>query len=158
VTLLVRLGEAADIAGAVSVFERSEMARRQDAWPGREAQVARIHARLRAPASWFLVAAGGSELAGMAYAKPLRGGDGTGPLVPGSCFLGLLYVVPERWGEGVGGALVDAVLAESKRRHYTRLHLLTHQNNERSHRLYRGRGFSPTGRTVDDRGEWARPV
>jgi GNAT superfamily N-acetyltransferase len=157
VTVLVRLGEAADIAGAVDVFERSEMARRQGAWPAREAQVARIEARLRVPASWFLVAARESALTGMAYAKALRGG-GTGPVIPGSCFLGLLYVVPERWGEGIGGALLDAVIAESKRRHYTRIHLLTHQNNERSHRLYRRRGFARTGRTVDDRGEWARAI
>jgi GNAT superfamily N-acetyltransferase len=158
VSVLVRLGEAADIAGAVSVFERSEMGRRRDAWPGREVQVARVRARLRDPASWFFVAAEESALAGMAYAKPLRGGDGTGPVIPGSCFLGLLYVVPGRWGEGIGGALLDAVLAESKRRHYTRILLLTHQNNARSHRLYRRHGFSLTGRTVDDKGEWARGI
>lgn len=38
------------------------------------------------------------------------------------------------------------------------VHLWTHEDNERSHRLYRSRGFAPTGRTVDGEGEWARTL
>jgi GNAT superfamily N-acetyltransferase len=94
----------------------------------------------------------------MAAAEPLRGEDGAGPPIPGGCFLNLLYVLPERWGEGIGGVILDAVLAEAKRRDYSRLHLWTEEDNERSHRLYRGRGFSPTGRTIDGKGEWARRI
>ena len=55
-----------------------------------------------------------------------------------------------------GGVLLDAVLAEAKRRNYSRIHLWTHEDNERSHRLYLSRGFSRTGRVSDDEGEWAR--
>ena len=95
---------------------------------------------------------------GMASATPLRGDDGTGPVIAGGCFLSLLFVVPERWGEGIGGALLDAVLAEANERHYSSIHLLTSENNGRSHRLYRSRGFSPTGRTVDGQGEWTREI
>jgi GNAT superfamily N-acetyltransferase len=94
----------------------------------------------------------------MASAGALHGEDGTGPVIPGGCFLNSLFVVPERWGEGIGGVILDAVLAEAKRRHYSRIHLWTHEGDERSHRLYRSRGFSPTGRSVDSEGEWARGV
>lgn len=94
----------------------------------------------------------------MAFAEPQRGQDGAGPVIPGGCFLNLIFVVPERWGEGIGGALLDAVLAEARRRNDSRIHLFTREDNERSHRLYRSRGFSPTGRTVGNEGEWAREL
>jgi GNAT superfamily N-acetyltransferase len=94
----------------------------------------------------------------MASAQPLWGEHGPGTVTPGGLFLGHLFVLPERWGEGIGGAILDAVLAEAKRRHYSRIHLWTHEDNERSHRLYRSRGFSPTGRTADGEGEWARDI
>ena len=94
----------------------------------------------------------------MASAAPLWGDHGPGTVTPGGLFLGYLFVVPERWGEGIGGAILDAALAEAKRQHYSRIHLWTHEDNERSHRLYRSRGFSPTGRTADDEAEWARDI
>jgi GNAT superfamily N-acetyltransferase len=97
-------------------------------------------------------------MVGMASAEPLRGEDGAGPEIPGGCFVNLLFVVPERWGEGIGGAILDAVLAEAKRRRYSHIHLWTHEDNERSHRLYRGRGFAPTGRTAHGEGEWVREI
>ena len=94
----------------------------------------------------------------MASAEPLRGEDGAGPVVPGGCFLNLLFVVPEQWGQGIGGVLLDAVLKEARRRDYSRIHLWTDEDNERSHRLYRSRSFSPTGRTADGAGEWTREI
>ena len=94
----------------------------------------------------------------MASAEALRSQDGKGPVIPGGCFLSYLFVVPERWGEGIGGVILDAVLAEAMRRRHSRIHLWTHEDNERSHRLYRSRGFSPTGRTVEGGGEWAREL
>jgi RimJ/RimL family protein N-acetyltransferase len=156
VAILIRLGDAADVDAAVSVYERSNLARRQGVWPNRAARVEHVRAHLRDPASWFLLANEGPALVGMASAEPQRGEEGAGPVIPGGCFLGYLFVVPERWGEGIGGIILDAVLAEAKRRHYSRIHLWTHEDNERSHRLYRSRGFSPTGRTADGDGEWAR--
>ena len=153
-----RLGEAADVDAAVSVFERSNLARRQGIWPNRTARLERVRTHLRDPASWFLLANEGPALVGMASAEALRGEGGAGSVVPGGCFLGYLFVVPERWGEGIGGVILDAVLAEAKRRRYSRIHLWTHEDNERSHRLYRSRGFSPTGRTSDGEGEWVREI
>jgi GNAT superfamily N-acetyltransferase len=134
VAILIRLGDAADVDAAVSVFEQSNLARRQAVWPNRAARVERVRTHLRDPASWFLVADEGSALVGMASAEVLRGED------------------------GAGGLILDAVLGEAKRRHYSRIHLWTHEDNERSHRLYRSRGFSPTGRTGHGEGEWAREI
>jgi GNAT superfamily N-acetyltransferase len=158
VAIRIRLGDAADVDAAVSVYGRSNLARRHGVWPNRAARVERVTAHLRDPGSWFLLANDGPVSVGMASAEPLRGEDGTGPGIPGGCFLNLLFVVPERWGEGIGGAILDAVLAEAKRRHYSRIHLWTHEDNDRSHRLYRSRGFSPAGRAADGEGEWVREI
>jgi GNAT superfamily N-acetyltransferase len=158
VAILIRLGGPADVDAAVSVYERSNLARRQGNWPTRAAGVKRVRDHLRDPDSWFLLASEGLAIVGMASAEAPRGEDGAGPVLPGGCFLNSLFVVPERWGEGIGGFILDAVLAEAKRRHYSRAHLWTHEGNERSHRLYRSRGFSPTGRTAEGEGEWARKI
>jgi ribosomal protein S18 acetylase RimI-like enzyme len=154
--VVVRLGGAADVDAAVSLYERSNLARRQGAWPGQAARVDQVRTRLRDADAWLVVAAEGPEMVAMASARALREQDGQGPVIPGRCFLGFLYVAPERWGRGIGGAVLDAVLAEAKRRDQPRIHLLTHPDNERSQRLYRSRGFSPTGRSADGQGEWAR--
>ena len=153
--ILIRPGEAADVDAAVSVFERSNLALRKGVWPNRTARIEQARDHLRDPASWFLLATDGQALVGMGSAEPLRDDGGTGPIVPGGCFLSHLFVAPERWGEGIGGALLDSVLDEAKRRLYLRIHLLTHEDNERSQHLYRNRGFSPTGRTAHGEGEWA---
>ena len=133
------------------MFERSNLARRDGVWPNRAARVERVRTHLGDPASWFVVASDGAELVAMASAAPLRGHDR-------GCFLAYLFVVPERWGEGIGGAVLDAALGEAKRRGSSRVHLWTHEDNERSHRLYRSAGFSPTGRTANGEAEWAREL
>ncbi len=159
--IAIRLGdaaEAADVDAAASVYERSNLARRHGVWPNRAARVEYVRARVRDPASWFVLANDGPAVVAMACVAALRGEDGAGPVIPGGCFLGLLFVVPERWGEGIGGVILDAVLTEAKRRHYSRIHLWTHEDNERSRGLYRSRGFSRTGRVVEDQGEWAREI
>jgi GNAT superfamily N-acetyltransferase len=153
---LIRLGDAADIPAAVSIFEQSSLAYHHGAWPNRAASVARLRANLLDAATWFLLAQAGPTLVGLAAAKPLRDQDGAGALIPGGWFLGYLYVVSERWGQGLGGALLDAVLAEARRRGGTRLHLWTGAANTRAQRLYRSRGFAPTSRAADGQGEWAR--
>jgi GNAT superfamily N-acetyltransferase/uncharacterized Zn finger protein (UPF0148 family) len=140
------LGLAADVDAALSVYERSNLARRQGVWPNRADRVEQVRAHLGDPTSWFLVANDGPALVAMASAEALRDEDGAGPVRPGHCFLNLLFVLPERWGEGIGGVILDALLAEAKRRDYSRIHLWTDEDNERSHRLYRSRRFSPTGR------------
>jgi GNAT superfamily N-acetyltransferase len=158
VAIRVRLGDTADGDAAVSVYERSNLARRQGVWRERAARVEEVRALLSQSGTWFLLAEEGSRVVGMAAAQPLRGDDPADPPIPGGLFVNLLFVLPERWGEGIGGAILDAVLAEAKKRDCTRIHLWTHEDNERSHRLYRGRGFSPTGRIHDEEGEWMREL
>jgi hypothetical protein len=60
VALMIRLGDAADVDSAVSVFERSNMERREGSWPNRVARVQEAKAHLRDPSSWFVVANDGS--------------------------------------------------------------------------------------------------
>jgi GNAT superfamily N-acetyltransferase len=140
-----------DVDAAVAVFEQSNSARRQGVWPHRPASVARVRAHLRNADSWLLLAMDGRQPVAMASAEPSRSR-------PGGCFLSYLFVVPERWGEGIGGLILDAVLAEAKRRRHSYIHLWTHDDNARSHRLYRSRGFTPTGRSDNGEGEWARDL
>jgi GNAT superfamily N-acetyltransferase len=155
---VVRLGKPADVEAAVRVYERSALARRRGVWPHRAKRLARARTQLRSPDSWFLIAADGADVVGMAVAEPCRGDDAAGPVIPGCCFVNLVFVAPERWGEGIGGALMDGLLAEARRRGYSRIRLWTHADNERSHRLYHSRGFFPTGRTEHGEGEWAREI
>jgi ribosomal protein S18 acetylase RimI-like enzyme len=155
VTLGVRFGEAADVDAAVWVFERSNLARRRGVWPGRPGRVERVRSHLYDRASWFLVAAQGPVVVAMASARPLHGDDSAGAATQAG-ILSYLYVVPERWGEGIGGMMLDAALAEAARRQYARFNLWTHQDNERSQRLYRSRGFTPAGRTAHGEDEWVR--
>ena len=60
--VLIRLGEAADIEAAVSVYERSNLARHQGVWPSRAAAIEHVNAHLSDPATWFLVAIDGLAL------------------------------------------------------------------------------------------------
>lgn len=151
----IRLGSGPDVDRAVDVYRRSNLARRGGRWPNRDRRLAHVRTKLQEPDGWFLVAEHGDVCVAMAAVVPLLAEDGQGPPVAGASFLSLLFVVPERWGEGIGGAMLDAVLDETGRRGVGEIRLWTHEDdNERAHRLYRRRLFSPTGRTwVDDEGE-----
>ncbi len=72
VTIVVRLGSPADVEVAVSVYERSNLARRQGVWPEQASRIKHVAARLREPSSWFLLAEDGSWCVGMAAVEPMR--------------------------------------------------------------------------------------
>jgi GNAT superfamily N-acetyltransferase len=163
--ITVRLGKGGDVDAAASVYERSNLARRQGYWPSRSARVAQVTAKLHDAAhhdtaSWFLIGREGSEAMGMALIHPFCSDGGSGDVIVGAWFLNLIYVLVERWGKSIGGMLLDAVIEEAKRRGCHRIFLWTHERqNERAHRLYRSRGFVPTGHTMHDDegqliGEW----
>jgi len=156
--ILIRTGDAADFDAAVAVFKRSNLARREGVWPHRPASVARVRECLSEPAARLWVAEEGTAVVGMASAEPMRNNDGAGAVIPGGCFLSYLYVDPDRWGEGIGGLILDAVLTDAKGRNHSQIRLWTHEDNVRSHRLYRSRGFFPTGRIAGGEGEWAREI
>jgi GNAT superfamily N-acetyltransferase len=161
----VRLGTGGDVDDAVSVYERSNLARRQGRWLSRSARVAQVTANLHdathhATAAWFLIGRDGSEAVGMAHIQPFHADGGSGDEIAGAWFLSLIYVLPDRWGKGIGGTMLDAVIDEANRCGCHQIYLWTHERqNERAHRLYRSRGFAPTGRTMHDDegkliGEW----
>jgi GNAT superfamily N-acetyltransferase len=160
----VRLGTDADVDDAVSVYERSNLARRHGKWPSRSARVAHVTASLHDTAghdtSWFLIGREGTEAVAMALVQLFRADGGSGNVIAGTWFLSLISVVPERWGRGIGGGLLDAVIDEANRRGGHHIYLWTHEHqNERAQRLYRSRSFAPTGRTLHDDegqriGEW----
>ena len=147
----------------MDVYVRSNLARRKGVWPNQASRVEVVSRRLADSQGWFLLAEDDGDAVGMVEAVPLVGDDGEDP-VPGGWFVSLLFVVPERWGEGIGGALLDAALDEATRRGGSQIRLWTDEHdNERAHRLYRSRGFTPSGRTVDSderdtAGEWTRPL
>ena len=153
----VRLGTPDDVDDAVSVYERSNLARRQGDWPSRSSRVAAVSASLHEAASWFLIGRDGDEAVAMAHVQPFRADGGAGQALEGALFVSLLYVLPDRWGKGIGGTLLDAVIAEAARRSCRRIFLWTHgRDNERAHRLYQSRRFAPTGRTAND--EAGKPI
>ena len=160
--LAIRVGSAADIDAAAEVWRVSNSARRGVPDIGAE-EVARVRDRLESPDGWFLVAEQDGSMVGMAFGTHARARDGAGEVIPGLCHLSLVFVAPDRWGRGIGGEIVDAALDEARRRGHDRIQLWTHEANERAQRLYRGRGFVPSGRTmIDYRGElighWVREL
>ena len=161
----MRLGNLDDVNDAVSVYERSNLARRQGDWLSRPVRVAQVSASLRDAAldnaaAWFLIGRDGGEAVAMALIQPFRARSGSGQVIPGTWFLSLISVLPDRWGKGAGGMMLDAIIDEAKRRGCHRIYLWTHERqNERAHRLYRRCGFARTGRTRHDGegkpiGEW----
>jgi GNAT superfamily N-acetyltransferase len=160
----VRLGGSNDVDAAVTVYERSNLARRHGRWPARAARVRHVAQILKAPGSWSVIAYDGAEAVGMALVLPFRADRGQGDLVPGWAYLDLIYVLPERWGEGIGRKLLDIVITEADRRDCPRVVLWTQErDNARAHRLYTSAGFTRTGETaVNDDGEpvaeWAHDI
>jgi GNAT superfamily N-acetyltransferase len=144
----VHLGGPLEIDAAVDVYRRSGQARHYGT-PTPDWRLAEVRATLAEPQTWFFIALDDDTPIGMATAMPSRDNDGDGELVPGLCYLDLIFVVPERWGDGIGALLLDTVIADARGRGFTRIHLLTHDDNDRAQRLYTSRGFERTG--------WSRP-
>src|SRR5690242_13014603 len=72
-----RLGTLSDVGDAASVYERSNLARRQGRWPSRAARVAQVTANLHDAAdhdtaAWVLVGRDGTEAVAMALIHPFR--------------------------------------------------------------------------------------
>jgi GNAT superfamily N-acetyltransferase len=162
-TIRVSVGRREDIDAAVEIFERSGWARRGTPVP--KERLAQVRATIERVDTWFFLASDEHGPVGMAVAMPSRERFGAGPVVPGLCYLDLIFVLPERWGQHVGALLLDTVIADARGRGFTRIHLLTHDNNGRAHALYSSRGFTRTGwtRQATDPtqgtvSEWARPL
>lgn len=148
VVTLVRAGSARDVERAVEVFVAAERARRDR--PVDVDATTRVGERLRSGAGWLVVAEEDERLVGMAVGYDTRADDGAGEVIPGWCHLSMVFVTPDVWGRGIGGQVLDAVLAEARRRGYEHIQLWTHEDNLRGQRLYASRGFTRNGREKDD--------
>lgn len=91
---------------------------------------------LKNPAAVFLVAEKEGETAGYAGMH----------CVCGECYVDNVAVFPQLRACGVGGALVDALIAQARREHAAFLTLEARPSNEAALALYRDRGFQQEGR------------
>ena len=138
------VGGPDDVEAAVDVYVRSGTARHRGERM-LHARIEQVRDTIRRDESWLFAADDDGERLGMAVAMPSREDFGAGPLVPGLCYLDLIFVVPERWGEGIGALLLDSVSSDARLRGFSRIHLLSHDDNSRAQALYRSRGFALTG-------------
>jgi GNAT superfamily N-acetyltransferase len=152
-----------DVEAALDVYVRGGAGRRNV--PPSQERIDEVRATIARDDSWFFVADDDGVATGMAVALQSREEFGAGPVVPGVCYLDLIFVVPERWGEGIGALLLDTVIAEASGRGLSRIHLLTHDDNDRAQRLYASREFTKTGWSRMSRepafgvvSEWARDL
>jgi GNAT superfamily N-acetyltransferase len=142
----VRRGHAKDFDPAFALWRRAESARRKG--PPPSVVVERVLGYARRSGAFLQVADSGGEVVGMALVTPASSRPAE------VAFVQMVFVAPERWGEGIGGRLVAAVLGEAKARGFERAQLWVQAEDERTRRLYEGRGFGRTGfRKAGDSGE-----
>lgn len=159
----IRAATGADRQAAWQVWHAANVARRGGV-PASEDIQELVRERLAEAGAWQLLAEDGSgRVVGMTSSTDGREDDGRGSVIPGLCHINMVFVMPDAWGEGIGSQLVDATLAEARRRGFSRAQLWTHEDNERAQRLYRGRGFRHSERLAgDDEGKliglWVRQL
>lgn len=160
-TVRIRPAVAGDHEAAIEVWAVADTARR--GFPAPDEVPDMLRDRFRRDDVWVLVADDGGTVVGVAQGWPAREEDGVGPEIPGRCHLSMVFVLPQRWGEGIGGLLLDAALDLARSLGYDHVQLFTHEDNERSQRLYTSRGFGHDGYVIDDAwgdpvGRWSRPL
>lgn len=118
----------------------------------------RVRERLRSLDTWVvLVAEADDRVVGMAMATQPRAEERVGDAVFALCHVSLVFVAPEWWREGVGGALMDAIMIDTRERGYQRVQLCVHEDNVPAQRLYAEHGSVQTARTKpDDEGDTIR--
>jgi GNAT superfamily N-acetyltransferase len=118
----------------------------QPGWrpPSLSTERARWKRRLADPAGWTLIASESAAALGTVHFTDARADHGRGDAIVGRAHLSGLFVLPARWGEGVGGALLDAAVAEMRHRSYRAAELFTALANRRSRTFYERRGWRPS--------------
>jgi ribosomal protein S18 acetylase RimI-like enzyme len=128
--------------GALSVWRAANEARGAPQLPSR---VARVREKLADSSACLLVGCDATGVIAMALVEPGREHDGAGVIRPGAGHISMVFVVPARWGLGIGAELLDALHREMCERDWKVASLWTRSSNERSQRLYEGRGYRLTG-------------
>ncbi len=167
-SIVVRLGGPDDVDAAVTIFVRTGNAQHPER-PVPKRRIDEVARPCAAPETWFFVAEDcRPNRSGMAAAMPSREHEGAGELVPGLCYLDLIFVVPERWGDGIGVASPRHRHCDARGRAFTRIHLLTHDDNDRaqtcmpradsSERGWVAAASDPAGMVSECPSDWARPL
>ena len=155
---VVRLGTAAELPDAESVWRESVAAR--DGRPPSPEVIDSVRTILRDDATQLFVAERDGRILGIACTTPARGEDGAA--IPGVTHIQMIFVRPENWGQGIGGRLLDVVIEDARRRRMHAAQLWVLENNEPATRLYANRGFSHSGRVVEENGAliglWTRSL
>src|SRR5689334_1975460 len=88
--LIVRPGGPEDVEEAVAIFALCGLAQHPDR-PTPEARVEEVRATLLSPSTWLLIAQSDGVQLGFAASMPSREDQGSGPVVPGLCYLDLIF-------------------------------------------------------------------
>jgi GNAT superfamily N-acetyltransferase len=156
--ITVRPATSAELDAAEAVWLSSVTAR--DGHPPSPEVAEVVHDVMGANDTDLLVAARHDEILGMACTRPGR--DDRGELVAGLCHIQMVFVRPEHWGKGMGGRLLDTVLDRARARGMTMTQLWVVEDNERATRLYSDRGFTHTGKVIEEGGAliglWSRAL
>jgi len=99
--------------------------------------------------AWILLAFGGDEAVGVVSMSVVTGADARQP-PPGTVYLWQMFVRRDCQGSGLGGALLDRVLDEARRRGYDRMILWAAAGAAQARRFYEREGFELTGEEDSD--------
>ena len=108
------------------------------------AETARLAARLRDPEIWSLMALEGEEVVGHVGLGPTTRED-PGPAPAGTINVWQLFVRAPWQGTGVAAALMEAAVAEARRRGFQTMRLWTPRGAGRARRFYEREGWTATG-------------
>jgi len=129
VSVTLRLMTAADLADVVEL-ERSVFG--EEAWT---TDMLLGELRQQPATRHYLVAHDNGEIVG--YAGLLGAGSQADVVT--------VAVAADRWGHGIGSALLEALMAEARRRGCTEVFLEVRTDNTRAQDLYRRYGFAEIG-------------
>jgi GNAT superfamily N-acetyltransferase len=109
----------------------------------------RLADALARPDAWCLLALDGDEVIGH-VALALLTVEDPQPPPDGTVNLWQLFVRPAWQGHGVANQLIEAAVAEARRRGFTKMRLWTPQGAGRARRFYEREGWTPTGGVHED--------
>jgi GNAT superfamily N-acetyltransferase len=99
--------------------------------------------------AWILLAFAGDEAVGVVSLAVTTAADARVP-PEGAVYLWQMFVRRDWQGSGLGGALLDRLLEEARRRGYERVVLWTPAGAAQARRFYEREGFTPTGEEDPD--------
>lgn len=112
-------------------------------WEPRADGPRRVAERLRH--GWGTVAEDGGDVVGFGAFEPAREQPRLGALVPGLAHVWAVFTAESHWGTGVATELLDALVAEMRRRGLRAARLMTPAGQARARRFYAREGWTEQG-------------